>query len=133
MTVQYNLTVALQGRTISNRMTRMASVSLALLALASASLHAQRARQKPAAPAARPAAKSPTAPRIERPVPFAVGETLSYDVSWSSYVTAGTATTTVKEKKPSFNSTAFYVVAEGRPTPTASLMRPPADRPFPIY
>jgi hypothetical protein len=22
---------------------------------------------------------------------------------------------------------------EGRPTPTASLMRPPTDRPFPIY
>ena len=30
--------------------------------------------------------------RIERPVPFKVGETLTYDVSWSSYITAGTAT-----------------------------------------
>jgi hypothetical protein len=50
-------------------------------------------------------------------VPFAVGETLTYDVSWSSYLTAGTAVTTVKERKPSFNSTAYYIVAEGRPTP----------------
>jgi hypothetical protein len=56
-------------------------------------------------------------PRAERAVPFKVGETLTYDVSWSSYLTAGTAVTTVKEKKPSYNSTAYYVVAEGRPTP----------------
>jgi len=29
---------------------------------------------------------------------------------------------TVKEKKPSFNSTAYYVVAEGRPTPLVSKL-----------
>ena len=40
-----------------------------------------------------------------------------YDVSWSSYLTAGTAVATVKEKRPSYNSTAYYIVAEGRPTP----------------
>ena len=33
------------------------------------------------------------------------------------WATAGTAVTTVKEKKPSFNSIAYYIVAEGRPTP----------------
>jgi hypothetical protein len=49
-------------------------------------------------------------------VPFKIGETLTYDVSWSTFLTAGTAVTTVKEKKPSFNSTAYYIVAEGRPT-----------------
>jgi hypothetical protein len=54
--------------------------------------------------------------RTERPVPFHVGETLTYDVSWSSYVSAGTAVVSVKEKKPSFDSTAYYVVAEARPT-----------------
>jgi hypothetical protein len=61
-------------------------------------------------------------PRAERTVPFKVGETLTYDVSWSSYLTAGTAVTTVKEKKPSFNSTAYYIVAEGRPTPLLSKL-----------
>ena len=55
--------------------------------------------------------------RRERVVPFKIGETLTYDVSWSTFITAGTAVTTVKEKKPSFNSTAYYIVAEGRPTP----------------
>src|SRR3989442_7176333 len=78
--------------------------------LTSLSLSAQRK----AAPAA--------VPRAERNVPFRVGETLTYDVSWSSYVTAGTAVATVKEKKPSFNSTAYYIVAEGRPTPLVSKL-----------
>jgi len=54
---------------------------------------------------------------VERAVPFKVGETLSYDVSWSAYVTAGTATATVKEKKPSLGSTAYVITAEGRPLP----------------
>jgi hypothetical protein len=59
---------------------------------------------------------------IERAVPFKVGETLTYDVSWSSYLTAGTAVITVKEKKASFNSTAYYIVAEGRPTTLLSKL-----------
>ena len=58
----------------------------------------------------------------ERPVPFRIGEVLVYDVSWSSYVTAGTATVTVREKKPSYGSTAYYIVAEGRPTPLLSKL-----------
>ena len=53
----------------------------------------------------------------EASVPFKVGETLSYDVSWSSFLVAGTATATVKEKRPSFESIAYYVVAEGRSLP----------------
>ena len=61
-------------------------------------------------PAARPAAR-------ERPVPFKVGETLEYDVSWSALLTAGTATLRVQEKRPSYGSTAYYIYAEGRPTP----------------
>jgi hypothetical protein len=90
---------------------RTFAVALGLAALASFTLSAQRHSTRPPAAAARPA------PRVERAVPFHVGETLTYDVSWSNYVTAGTATATVKEKKPSFNSTAYYIVAEGRPTP----------------
>ncbi len=52
----------------------------------------------------------------ERPVPFRAGETLTFDVSWSQYLTAGSATVTVRDKRPSFDSTAYYIVAEGRPT-----------------
>ena len=92
-------------------------IALGFAALASFSLSAQRA----SGPGSRPPAK-PSPARVERAVPFRVGETLTYDVSWSSYVTAGTAIATVKEKKPSFNSTAYYIVAEGRPTPLLSKL-----------
>ena len=102
-------------------MKRVALIVLTLVALTSFTLDAQRATRKAPAPAAKPAAKA-AAPRAEQRVPFAAGETLSYDVSWSSYLTAGTATTTVLEKKPSFNSTAYYIVAEGRPTPLLSKL-----------
>jgi hypothetical protein len=61
-------------------------------------------------------AMAQTAVKRDRAVPFAVGETLTYDVSWSSYLTAGSATIRVAEKKPSYSSTAYYIVAEGRPT-----------------
>ena len=53
----------------------------------------------------------------ERPVPFRAGETLSFDISWSQFLTAGTATIAVREKRPSFDSIAYYIVADGRPTP----------------
>src|SRR6516162_5191217 len=102
-------------------MKRVALIVLTLVALTSFTLDAQRATRKAPAPAAKPPAKA-AAPRAEQRVPFAAGETLSYDVSWSSYPTAGTATTTVLEKKPSFNSTAYYIVAEGRPTPLLSKL-----------
>lgn len=86
--------------------------------LAASSQAAQRGR---ATTPPKPAASAPpAAPRVQRVVPFAVGETLTYDVSWSSYVTAGTATIRVAEKKPSFGSTAYYIVAEGRPTTLVS-------------
>jgi len=80
----------------------------------SAAATAQRAAQKP------PVTPKAAPPRTELSVPFKVGETLTYDVSWSSYLTAGTAVLSVKEKKPSYNSTAYYIVAEGRPTPLLS-------------
>jgi hypothetical protein len=89
-------------------MSRLLLVALALLGLAPA-------------PRVHPGDGSP-APARERAVPFKVGETLNYDVSWSSYLTAGTAVITVKDKKPSFQSTAYYIVAEGRPTPLLSTL-----------
>jgi hypothetical protein len=55
-------------------------------------------------------------------VPFTVGETLTYDVSWSSFVVAGTATVRVAEKKPSSNSTAYAILVEGRPVPLVARL-----------
>jgi uncharacterized protein DUF3108 len=53
----------------------------------------------------------------DRAVPFVVGETLTYDVSWSLYLTAGTAVTTVKDKRSSDGSSAYEIAAQGRTTP----------------
>ena len=58
----------------------------------------------------------------ERPVPFHAGEALTFDVSWSQFLTAGTATIVVREKRPSFDSTAYYIVADGRPTALLSRL-----------
>ena len=59
-------------------------------------------------------------------VPFRVGETLTYDVAWSRFLVAGTATTRVTERKPSFGASAYAVMAEGRPV---SLI----ERLYPVY
>lgn len=67
---------------------------------------------------------APAPARTERPAPFALGETLTYDVSWSGYLSAGTLVSTVKEKKPSYNSTAYYIVAEGRPSSLVASLYP---------
>ncbi|MEK6631199.1 MAG: DUF3108 domain-containing protein [Acidobacteriota bacterium] len=78
---------------------------------------------------AKPRATSPTAPkpatarpapaaRVEQDVPFKAGETLGYDISWSTAImTAGTATLSVREKRPSGGSVAYYITAEAQPTP----------------
>lgn len=57
-------------------------------------------------------------------VPFRVGETLTFDVAWSGYLIAGSAVTRVVEKRPSYNSTAYYLVADGRPLPIISRLYP---------
>jgi hypothetical protein len=113
-------------------MKRLPVLAVAIAALTIGALDVPLAGQSRTArkPAAKPAAKSaappsspaPAAARAERPVPFRMGEVLTYDVSWSSYVTAGTATVTVREKRPSYGSTAYYIVAEGRPTPLLSKL-----------
>jgi len=92
-------------------MLRLAIVALCALAT-TVGAHAQ-AKKAPAAA---------SAPKKEMAVPFRPGEVLEFDIGWSSYVTAGTATVTVKEKKPSYNSVAYYVVAEGRPTSLLSKL-----------
>lgn len=85
-----------------------AAVLLGLIVVARPGAQQPRPAPKPAAPAA---------PRREAVVPFRVGERLTYDVAWQTYLIAGTATATVVEKKPSYSSSAYYIVAEGRPLP----------------
>jgi hypothetical protein len=102
-------------------MKHLVTITLALAVLSAWSL----AAQKPRAPAAPPARGSAPRPAIaERAVPFKLGETLTYDVSWSSFLTAGTVVVKVGEKRPSRNSLAYYIVAEGRPTPLVSRLYP---------
>jgi Protein of unknown function (DUF3108) len=60
---------------------------------------------------------APHATSAPRTVPFRAGETLTYDVSWATFLVAGTVVMTVKDRKPSFDSTAYYIVAEARPVP----------------
>lgn len=54
-------------------------------------------------------------------MPFTAGERLEYDVSWSSYLSAGTVVLNVAEKRPSYSSVAYYIVAEA--TPSSLLSR----------
>lgn len=79
-----------------------------------------------AATPAKPGASSPATPARpagpEKVVPFRAGEALTYDVSWSEYLTAGSATFTVRDKRASYGSTAYYVIAEGRPTTLMSKL-----------
>jgi hypothetical protein len=64
------------------------------------------------------AAQTRAIPRVDSTVPFKVGETLTFDVSWSGFVVAGTAVASVRERRPSAaNASAYYIVAEGRPLP----------------
>ena len=103
----------------------MQRLAVVLVLLAAVPLAAQSRPRKsttpPAAPAPAKAAPAAT-PKKERTVPFKTGERLDYDIGWSTFLTAGTATVTVKEKKPSYGSTAYYIVAEGRPTPIVSKL-----------
>ena len=87
----------------------MAMVMLTVLA---GSVEGQTAKKSP--PATKAPLPKPPAPRVERKVPYAVGERLTYDVSWSNYLSAGTVVLNVEAKRPSYNSTAYYIVAEAK-------------------
>lgn len=98
-------------------------VSVLVVVLAAALLASDVGAQRRAAQAAAPAPKASTpAQQRERPVPFRAGEVLTYDVSWSSYFTAGVATMSVREARPSYGSRAYYIVGEGRPSSLLSSM-----------
>ena len=61
------------------------------------------------------------APR-EAAVPFKVGEQLTFDVTWSTYLVAGSATATVQDKRAVGGTQAYVIVAEGRPIPMLSRL-----------
>jgi hypothetical protein len=82
--------------------------SLIVLSLAAGLAVAPRLEAQPAPPR--------TAPR-DAAVPFKVGEKLTYDVTWSTFVVAGSAVTTVVARQPASNATAYHIVADGRPVP----------------
>jgi hypothetical protein len=90
------------------------------LAVALAPLGAQKRQVPLGAPP--PRQLSAPAP-FERAVPFQVGEQLSYQITWSSFITAtaATATFSIREKRPAYGSLAYYIVAEGRPTPVLAI------------
>jgi hypothetical protein len=50
-------------------------------------------------------------------VPFKVGERLTYDVTWSTFLVAGTAYATVAARVDAPGSPAYHIVADGRPIP----------------
>jgi hypothetical protein len=105
-------------------------VALGIAFVLSTVVSGQQPRQPPArTPAPRtPAATAPARPAPpparEADVPFRVGETLTYDVSWSQFLTAGTAVSRVVEKKPSSGSAAYAIVADGRPVPLVARFYP---------
>lgn len=94
------------------------AAALGLIALAPLAAWPPSAVAQQAVPRSRTAV-----PRVDTTVPFKVGETLTFDVSWASYMVAGTAVTTVRERRPSAaNASAYYIVAEGRPIPLISRL-----------
>lgn len=54
---------------------------------------------------------------MERPVPFAPGEVLEYDITRVPYLVSGTATAMVLEKRPGCGSVVYRIAAEGQPVP----------------
>src|SRR5687768_5556737 len=102
-------------RLIEMNKSRAALAAALMVALGAAAVLEAGPRQ--ARPPAKPATKAaPAAPQAEIRVPFAAGETLTYNVGWSTYFTAGTATMRVAERRPLGASRAAYIlVAEGKP------------------
>ena len=105
-------------------------IALAMALVLSTVVSGQQPRQPgartpaPRTPAAKPPARPAPPPAREASVPFRVGETLTYDVSWSQFLTAGTAVSRVVEKKSSSGSTAYAIVADGRPVPLVARFYP---------
>lgn len=98
--------------------TRSRAFTTASLIIFAAALFAASTFDGAHAQARRPAKPAPkaAAPQADIRVPFSAGETLTYNVGWSTYFTAGTATMRVQERRPLGGSRAAYIlVAEGKP------------------
>jgi hypothetical protein len=90
--------------------TRLVLAASLISALTATAVLDAQARRGAAAP------KPPAAPPADMKVPFRPGETLTYNVGWSTYFTAGTATIRVQERRPLAAGRAAYIlVAEGKP------------------
>src|SRR5262245_23649284 len=63
------------------------------------------------------AQSSAAAPGRDATVPFKVGERLTYDVTWSTFLVAGTAYATVAARQDGGGGPAYQIVADGRPVP----------------
>jgi hypothetical protein len=90
----------------------MTRIALGLAALGLVAFAAAVAEPQPR-PASGAQSRAKPAP-ADRAVPFRVGETLEYDVSWSSFLTAGTATLSVRGTRTTGKSTAYHLHADGR-------------------
>jgi hypothetical protein len=65
-----------------------------------------------------PAQSGQAAAGRDAAVPFKVGERLAYDVTWSTFLVAGSAVATVAERRSGDGgSTIYHIVADGRPVP----------------
>lgn len=69
------------------------------------------------APAMRLRAQSVGAAGRDAAVPFKVGERLTYDVTWSTFLVAGTAYATVAARVDGSGAPAYHLIADGRPIP----------------
>lgn len=108
---------------VAQKRTLSSALALAVVALSMpAIIFGDPSGAQPRRPPAQTRKPAPPPKRSPQVVPFAPGETLTFDVSWSSYVTAATASLKVVERKPSYGSEAYYIVAEGQPTSLVSKL-----------
>jgi hypothetical protein len=79
---------------------------------------------RPAPP--KPAAAAPSTPSTpDHVVPFKVHEVLTYDISWSSMITGGTASLDVRERRTlASGRTGYYIAAEANPRPILQKLFP---------
>jgi hypothetical protein len=100
------------------RVFSLVAVAIGLTLTMRAETAGQAAQTRKPAPTPPPRSAQPRTPaRAEVAVPFRVGETLTYDVGWQTFLVAGSAVSRVVEKRQASGSAAYYLVAEGRPLP----------------
>jgi hypothetical protein len=69
------------------------------------------------APSMRLGAQAGAAPGRDAAVPFKVGERLTYDVTWSTFLVAGAAYATVAARQDGPDGPSYHLIADGRPIP----------------